>query len=46
MNGEPGGLQCIRLQRVGHDRAAEHTGTHMCMHSWSLCSPVETKATL
>ena len=25
---EPGGLQCMGLQRVGHDLATEHTHTY------------------
>ena len=24
---EPGGLQCMGLQRIGHDCATEHTGS-------------------
>ena len=30
---EPGGLQSMGSQRVGHDRATEHTHTHTHTHT-------------
>ena len=36
---EPGSLQSMGLQRVGHDRATEHAGTLYCgLFPCPLCS--------
>ena len=36
MDREPSGLQSIGLQRIGHNRAIEHTHTHTHTHTQTL----------